>query len=221
MKKLLIWISVCSLALGAAGCGNGASASDDAKPSQEQDSVSPEETSTPAPSQSTDNADTEESAGTVEHDYSQGWTDEMNTVKTAITEELGEDYFPNMQMDPALMEDLLGITYDMYEDYLAEMPMISTNVDTLIIVKAAADQADTVEELLNAYRDKNVENTMQYPQNVGKIQASQVVRIDNYVIFVQLGGDIMDIIDGGDEAVIAHCQAQNEKVIEIIKEKIR
>lgn len=221
MKKLLVLLSVGMLALGIAGCGNAADREDDRNQSQDQETDQQEDISTPDSTQSPEAADTEVSAGANDHDYSQGWTEEMNAIKTAVTDELGDNYFPNMPLDPDLMEELLGITYDMYDDYFAEIPMISTNVDTLIVVKAREDQADTVEELLNSYRDKNVGNTMQYPQNVGKIQASKVVRIDNYVIYVQLGGDIMDALDEGDEAVIVRCQEENDKVIEIIKETIR
>ena len=58
---------------------------------------------------------------------------------------------------------------------------------------------------------------MQYPQNVGKIQASKVEKFDNYVIFVLLGGDLGDLLDQGDDVVITHCQEVNDSVIEAIK----
>lgn len=146
---------------------------------------------------------------------------EMATIKDAIVEELGEDYWPNMPLDSDMLEGFIGVTPDMYEDFLAEIPMISTNVDTLIVVRAKSDQVDAVEKALNDYRDANVSNTMQYPQNLGKIQASKVERLGDYVVFVQLGADVMDVLDQGDEAVIVHCQEANDKVIEIIKETIR
>lgn len=146
---------------------------------------------------------------------------EMATIKDAIVEELGEDYWPNMPLDSDMLEGLTGITSDMYEDFLAELPMISTNVDTLIVVRAKEDQADAVEKAMNDYRDANVSNTMQYPQNLGKIQASKVARLGNYVIFVQLGADVMEFLDQGDEAVIVHCQEANDNVIEIIRMTIQ
>ena len=146
---------------------------------------------------------------------------EMDTIKAAIVEELGDDYFPNMPLDSDMLEGFVGVTSDMYEDFLAEIPMISTNVDTLIVVRAKSDQVDAVEKALNDYRDANVSNTMQYPQNLGKIQASKVERLGDYVIFVQLGGDVMDILDQGDEAVIVHCQEVNDQVIEIIKATVK
>lgn len=146
---------------------------------------------------------------------------EMDTIKAAIVDELGDDYWPNMPLDSDMLEGFAGVAPDMCEDFLAEIPMISTNVDTLIVVRAKSDQADAVEKALNDYRNANVSNTMQYPQNLGKIQASKVARLGDYVIFVQLGADVMEFLDQGDEAVIVHCQEVNDRVIEIIKETIR
>lgn len=146
---------------------------------------------------------------------------EMTAIKDAVVEELGDDYWPNMPLDSDMLEGFIGVTSDMYEDFLAEIPMISTNVDTLIVVRAKEGQADAVEKAMNDYRDANVGNTMQYPQNLGKIQASKVARLGNYVIFVQLGGDVMELSEQGDEAVIAHCQEVNDSVIELISGMLR
>lgn len=217
MKKLLVLLSVGALMLGMAACGRG-EADEDQNPPQNQETSQPQNT---PDSVTPDDADAETPDAAGGHDYSLGWTDEMNAIKSAVTEELGEDYFPNAPLDPELLESLIGVTSDTYEDYFAEVPMISANVDTLIVVKAKEEQADEVEKVLNDYRDAKVGETMQYPQNIGKIQASKVERIGNYVVFVQLGGDIGDILDQGDEAVILYCQEVNDKVIEIIREAVK
>ena len=210
MKKLVIWLSVCALVFGMAGCGS-KETGDNNNGSQTEETPAPTDTSTPEPQDEPEDED--DADGYVDF---QGWTDEMETIKAVVTDLLGEDYFPNMMLDPDMFGQLVGITPDMYEDYLAEIPMISTNVDMLIVVKAAEGQADAVEEALNAYRDTQVGNTMQYPQNVGKIQASKVGRVGDYVIFSLLGGDVMGLLDQGDEAVITYCQEINDSVIEAI-----
>ena len=148
-------------------------------------------------------------------------TRDMGNVRTIVTDLLGDNYFPNMELDSEMLEFMTGITSDMCEEYFAEIPMISTNVDTLIVVKAANGKADAVEEALNSYRNAQVANTMQYPQNVGKIQASKVERIGDYVIFTMLGGDVFDFLDQGDAAVIAYCQEINDSVIEAIREAMK
>lgn len=219
MKKLLVWMSIGVLALGMAGCG---SQKTDVNNPPTEESAAP--TDTPAPEEKPSQAPQDvpavgDSAGG--HDYSEGWTEEMEAVKKAVTDLLGDDYFPNMPLDPEMLGQLVGVTSDMYEDYLAEIPMISANVDTLIVVKAAGGKADTVEETLNAYRDGQVSATMQYPQNVSKIQASKVGRVGDYVVFTLLGGDVSELLDQGDDAVIAHCQEVNDSVIKAIGEVVQ
>ena len=100
------------------------------------------------------------------------------------------------------------------------MPMICTNVDTLLIIKAKSDKVDAVEEALNEYRDNLINNTTQYPMNLGKIQASRIERLGDYVCFVQLGADTTAASESGDEAVITQCQEQNELAIEILSRNV-
>ena len=57
---------------------------------------------------------------------------------------------------------------------------------------------------------------MQYPANVSKIQASRIATFGNFVCFVQLGADVTGILETGEEAVIRHCQEQNEVALEAI-----
>ncbi|MGN1147588.1 MAG: DUF4358 domain-containing protein, partial [Lachnospiraceae bacterium] len=141
----------------------------------------------------------------------------MEELKAAVVEVLGENYWPNTAVEAQMLTEMYGITEDMYDEYFAETPMISTNVDTLIIIKAKEGQAEAVEKALNAYRDKLVADTMQYPMNVGKIQASRIEAIGNYVCFVQLGADVVDAMERGDEAVITKCQEENEKALDAIR----
>lgn len=150
----------------------------------------------------------------------QGWSEEMTAVRKAVTDALGEDYWPNTQLDPDMLEGSTGVTSDMYDDYLAEMPMISTNVDTLVIVKAKEGQTEAVKAALDAYRERLVEDTLQYPMNVSKIQASMVEVIGSYVCFVQLGADTMAAMEESDEAAIAHCQEQNKLALEAIRSTV-
>lgn len=138
----------------------------------------------------------------------------MEDLKEAVLGVLGENYWPDMPVEAEMFSQIYGVTSDMYEEYLAESPMISTNVDTLIIVKAKEGKVSEVEDALNAYRDRMVNDTMQYPMNIGKIQASRIETFGNYVCFVQLGADTMDLEE---EAAIQHCQEENEKAIDAIR----
>lgn len=141
----------------------------------------------------------------------------MAELKEAVVEALGEDYWPNVAADAEILSEMYGISEDMYDDFLVEMPMISTNVDTMIIIKAKEGQEDAVENALNEYRDFIVNDSMQYPMNIGKVQASRIEAFGNYICFIQLGGDVMDLMDQGNDVVISHCQEQNERALDAIR----
>lgn len=144
----------------------------------------------------------------------------LQHLKDAVVEVLGENYWPNMEMTAEMLEESLGISPDMYDAFFAEMPMISTHVDTLIIIQAKEGQVEAVEDALNTYRENQINNSVQYPMNVGKVQASRIEVTGNYVIFAQLGADVTAVSESGDEAVIEKCLEDNEKAIDAIEKAI-
>lgn len=141
-------------------------------------------------------------------------------LRDAVAEALGEDYWPDSVMEPEYVQDLYGLKPDMYEDIFVETPMIGTNVDTLIIVQAKKDRVEDVEKVLNTYREGEINNTMQYPMNIGKVQASRIETIDNYVLFIQLGGSSVDAEEEGEEKVMELSREQNEKALEAIRQAL-
>ena len=141
-------------------------------------------------------------------------------LRDAVAEALGEDYWPDSVMEPEYVQDLYGLKPDMYEDIFVETPMIGTNVDALIIVQAKNDRVEDVEKALNTYREGEINNTMQYPMNIGKVQASRIETIDNYVFFIQLGGSSVDAEEEGEEKVMELSREQNEKALEAIRQAL-
>lgn len=218
MKKITLLLCMGALALTLAGCGDDKDESSVGSSTAEESSTADEssaESSSPAEDESTSESVPEEGGS----DAAQGWSEEMEGLKAAVIEAVGQDgYWPDMAMDAEMAETFYGLKADMYEDYLAERPMISNNVDELIIVRAKEDKVDEVEAALNAYREANVNDTMQYPMNLGKVQASQVEKSGQYVIFVQLGGFAID--SESEEEVIRLCQEANQKAVEAIKNKL-
>lgn len=216
MKKLFVYLGIMLLAVGMTACG-----------SRGKDNVSTESADrseaggTTAESAGTGETGTSESMENTEGmDDTAGWSKDMETIKEAVVKVLGENYWPNSQILPEMLESNFGITSDMYDDYMGEMPMISVNIDTLLIIKAKDGKVDEVEQALNAYRDKLVEDTVQYPMNLGKIQASRIETFGNFVCFVQLGADTSEVSESGDEEVIRHCQEQNELALEVIGQSV-
>lgn len=222
MKKLAVCLCTGMMIAGLAACG-GNNADDGQSSSAGGSSAAGSSAVESSSVENTAGAATEgSSAGEgTDHNYEEGWTEEMEGVKAAIVEALGDNYFPNMPLMPDMLEERYGITPDMYVDYFAEIPMISTNVDTLVIIKAKEDKVKEVEDALNAYRDVQVSNAFQYPRNIGIVQASRIERIGNYVCFAQLGGELTGVEENGEEAIILHCQDLNELVIEILGQNVQ
>lgn len=220
MKKLELFLSVSVLALCLAACGRSAQ-EDNSSQGTEQTEISAgaSESVSTAESESATEPDGTQEPGGAGDVGTDGWSAEMEELRAAVLEAVGEEnYWPDMPMTPDIFEMFYSVTPDMYDDYMAETPMISANVDSLVIIKAKEDQADTVEDTMNAYRDMLVSDTMQYPSNLGKIQASQVERIGNYVIFVQLGGGAVEAEK--EEDVLRQCQEANELALNAIREKL-
>ena len=223
MKKTVLYLCAGILVFGLTACGGDPENGGSSDSSQiESSSQSTEQSQCSVADVSQGSSESENMESSVADDGqadAEGWSEEMAGLRAAVVDAVGQDeYWPDMPMDGEMLNMLYGITSDMYDDYMAESPMISTNVDTLVIVKAKTDQVDTVFDLMTAYREKLVNDTMQYPSNLGKIQSSQVEKVGDYVIFVQLGG-MAGMADSEEEA-IKQSQEANAKALEAIKGKL-
>ena len=204
-KKLACMLLMGTLALSMAACGNG----------QDKNTGAATETGVESAE------GTVESTGTsVENTEAENSGTPLQNAKKAVTDALGDDYWPDSEIPEEMLNETYGVSGDLYDAYLGECPMISVNVDTLLIIHAKDGKVEDVENALNAYRDSLVNDTMQYPMNLGKIQASRVERIGDYVCFVQLGADTSSVEEQGDEAVITYCQEQNELALEAIRQTL-
>lgn len=205
MKKAVVCLCTGMLVLSMVACGtNDEGHSQESQTPTESSQQNTMDDATPSP----------EASGTQQ---AESQPSGLQNIRQALVEVMGENYWPNTEITPEYLEEY-GLTADMYEDFYGEMPMISTNVDTVIVVHAKEERVAAVEEVLHNYREKLVNDTMQYPMNVGKIQASRIETFGNYICFVQLGADTTEFYgeDGDEEAVIKHCQEQNELAIEAL-----
>ena len=108
-------------------------------------------------------------------------------ILEAIKAAYGDDYAPNAEIPEDLLSSMYGLDPDTYTEAVGEMPLISTTVDTVIIVKAAEGKTGDVEAALNSYRDYLINESLQYPMNVAKVNATKVVANGDYVAFLLLG----------------------------------
>lgn len=136
----------------------------------------------------------------------------VDDILSSIKEAYGENYLPNVEMTSEFIDLEFGLTSDMYEEIKAEQPMISTHPDRVVIVKAAEGKADDVEAALIAAKDKLINDTFQYPMNLPKINATQIVRNGDYVAFLMVGA-INENMDATEEEAKLFAEEEVEKAV--------
>ncbi|MDD2970762.1 MAG: DUF4358 domain-containing protein [Lachnospiraceae bacterium] len=141
---------------------------------------------------------------------------ELSTIVDAVKEAYGEDYVPDTDVDSELLASTYGITEDMYDEYYAQIPMINVNIDTLIAVKCKDGKQQEVVDALTKYQDYIKNDTLQYPTNSVKVQASKIIEKDGYVFFVMLGSIPMDVEEQGDEAILKKAEENNDIAQQVI-----
>lgn len=141
---------------------------------------------------------------------------DLEKVHQAVKDVYGENYIPSAPYDAQALNDLFGIPEDLYEEFIAEGPMISVHVDTFLAVKAKQGKGGEVEKLLGEYRTRLVEDSMQYPMNMSKVEASEVVRHGDYVFFVMLGAISDEAPDQGEDSALKSAQEENKKAVDTI-----
>jgi len=111
----------------------------------------------------------------------------ISEIHEAVKAAYGDNYVPSMPFEELQLKEIFGVNTDNVEEFILEGPMMSAHIDMFAAVKAKEGKGEEVEAELNAYRDILVGDTMQYPSNLAKIAASQVIRHGDYVFFVMLG----------------------------------
>ncbi|MCM1087219.1 MAG: DUF4358 domain-containing protein [Muribaculaceae bacterium] len=144
----------------------------------------------------------------------------LSELKKSVKEELGGHYWPEIPLSEKELEEKTGITKEMYVEFLAEEQNTEADIDTMIIIHAKEDYVGTVEQALEDYRSRLIQDNLEYPQNLGKAKASRMETIENYICFVQLGADTSIVSNKGEEEIIAYCQEENERAIHILEKSI-
>lgn len=206
MKKIICIALIAAMTAAAiTACGNNGTAD------TTTENTTSAEVTTEATSETTEET-TEAPVDTDSTDTSDSETDTSSTTDVIINkirEAYGDDYLPNDIIPGEMIETIFGLTEDMYNAVTAEMPMISTYPDTVIVVEAKEGKVDEVESVLNAYRDYQVNETLQYPMNVEKVNASRVVKNGNFVAYI-MAGAIDEREDVTDEEMATFAQEQTQ-----------
>lgn len=140
----------------------------------------------------------------------------LDEIHAAVKEAYGENYIPSAPFDEQGMKELFGVNSDLYDSFIAEGPMISVHVETFVAVKAKEGKGEDVAKHLNDYRESQLNDALQYPMNLPKLEASQVVRHGDYVFFVMLGSPSMEAEEKGEDAALESAKENNQIAIDII-----
>ncbi|WP_455715066.1 DUF4358 domain-containing protein [Anaerosporobacter sp.] len=140
----------------------------------------------------------------------------VSEIQTAVQEAYGDSYLPSMDYDAEALESIFGVKEDWCEEYIAQGPMMSAHVDTFVAIKAKEENVQEVVDALNSHRDYLINDSMQYPVNQVKIQASRVEQIGNYVFFILLGEIPMEVEEQGDEAILEAAKEQVQIAVDAI-----
>lgn len=136
---------------------------------------------------------TQESAGSSSGDISGSESNDKNStlsakgLRDAIAKAYGDNYLPDQAMDAEMIESEFGLTKDMYDEVVAEAPLIGFHPDRLVIVKPKKGKEANVKRALEDALLVMKEQQMQYPVNVAKVNAGKVLEKDGYYCFMILG----------------------------------
>lgn len=184
MKKIIaVTITAAILAAALTACDNGGSGSNDTTttPAAAESTSAPEDTSEPADTSAPESSESTEGTDQPSADG------EAAKVLDAIRTAYGDDYLPSMPIDEFFLTSTLGLEEGSFTDFAGEVPMISAHVDTAIIVKAAEGKSGEVKAKLEAYQTYLTEESLQYPMNLAKVNASKVLENGDFLGFIILG----------------------------------
>jgi len=139
---------------------------------------------------------------------------ELEDIMAKIREAYGENYLPNAAIEEEMLKDMFGLDLELIEDVVAEMPMIGFHPDRVILIEAEDGKGEEVEEQLNTLRTTLVEDSFQYPANIAKTEASQVVRHGDYVAFLLVGAP-NDNMDASEEEQLEFAKAETQKAVDV------
>jgi len=147
----------------------------------------------------------------------------VKKLRKAIADLLGENYLANMLLAKDKINERFGLQSSWYTDVIAEIPMMSGHVDTLVIAKDKnKNTKKKIKNKLSAYRKMLINDTIQYPSNLLKIQASKVYVKDNYVFFLLLGHvDSKMEENSTEEQVIEAYKDEIKKIIDTINSSFK
>ena len=142
----------------------------------------------------------------------------IKKLHKAVVDAYGENFVANVALTKKEANERFGLSSGWYKAVSADIPMISTNIDTLVIVRSKnAKSKKKIKKALKSYQQAQINDTMQYPNNLLKAQASKVYTKGDYVFFIMLGFIDSALEDAGvEEDMIEGYREQNQIAVDAI-----
>jgi hypothetical protein len=145
---------------------------------------------------------------------------DLEKAVTAVKTEFGEFYGPAQDITAQQLDEVMGVDPTWVKDFVAEGPMFSMSVDTFIAVLVEGDHVEEVKEALEAYKLYLETEAFQYPMNMPKVKASEVVVRGNLVFFVLLG-KYDDRTEATEEEYLTFAKNEVQRAVDAIDEALK
>ncbi len=149
-------------------------------------SPSPTATAMPTASPEAMPSPSPEASAKPEEELSEALT--LQDFRDAVKKIYGEGYIPSRELTEAEVQELTGLTEDMYVDIYAEAADDDLSPDIFIAVEAKDGMAEEVKEKLEVYKTQTGDR---FTDDVftDKLEAARVYQNGNYVFMMLLGED--------------------------------
>lgn len=145
---------------------------------------------------------------------------DMDKAVAAVKAEYGENYIPSNPINATQLEEVMKVKAADVEAFYAEGPLMSLNVDTFIAVLAKDGKVEDVKKALEDYRDYLINDGFNYPMNMDKVKATQVIVEGNLVFFLLLG-NYDDRSDATDAERTEFAEAEVQRGVDAILEALK
>lgn len=108
----------------------------------------------------------------------------IDVITSITSEQTEDDVIPQIELDEIMIEELYGITPDMYEAVEARAPMMSAHCDEYVIIQAVNGQEDAI---ISAFEERQAylvnPANMGYPEHIEYAQNYILEKNANMIVF--------------------------------------
>lgn len=140
---------------------------------------------------------------------------DIRGIHTAIKADFGDDYLPDTSLSLEELVELTELEKDSVEEFVAEVSQDDNIADRFIAINAKENTSYDAAQTLLRYKEKLEEEATKYPESLGKIKASKVVRKGDTVFFIMIG-KANNFEDQESEEAIDFYERQIQRVEEVI-----